>query len=213
MNPLHLTRINLLNSSFLAPENEQHLNSFDYVLLLKTALMKLAAIPFSYIMDRYRWSLFDGSVNFDTDANNFFWHLLQSEQGIKPPTKMDRSDLFDAASKYHLPDNTPYVRYFLANFLSFQILEGLCRKSIFGSVDSPNELPMPLHRCDLYGSKRAGRLLEKALKLGGSQHWSTVLQILTGSEEISADALFRYFEPLIQLLDNMIRQLKIPVGW
>ncbi|XP_062713969.1 angiotensin-converting enzyme-like [Aedes albopictus] len=213
INPLHLTRINLLNSSFLSPEDEHNLNSFDYVLLLKTAMVKISSIPFSYIMDRYRWALFDGTVDFNAEANNFLWHLLETEQGIKPPTKVDRSEYFDAAAKYHFPDNTPYVRYFLANFLSFQILEGLCRKSIFGSVDSPNELPIPLHRCDLYGSKRAGRLLQKALSLGGSQHWTAVLKILTGSEKISADAMYRYFEPLIELLDKLIQRLDIPVGW
>ncbi|EAT34915.1 AAEL012873-PA [Aedes aegypti] len=213
INPLHLTRINLLNSTFLSPEDDHNLNSFDYALLLRTALVKISSIPFSYIMDRYRWALFDGSVDFDAEANNYFWYLLENEQGIKPPTKVDRSQLFDAAAKYHFPDNTPYVRYFLANFLSFQIFEGLCRKSIFGSVDSPNELPMPLHRCDLYGSKRAGRLLQKALSLGGSQHWTAVLKILTGTEKISSDAMYRYFEPLIELLDKLIQRLDIPVGW
>ncbi|XP_062554750.1 angiotensin-converting enzyme-like isoform X2 [Armigeres subalbatus] len=213
MNPLHLVRINLLNSSYLSPESDQQLNSFDYVLLLKIALVKISSLPFSYIMDRYRWALFDGSIDFDADANNYFWHLLENEQGIKPPSKIDRSMFFDAAAKYHLPDNTPYVRYFLANFLSFQILEGLCRKSIFGRADSPNDLPVPLHRCDLYGSKRAGRLLEKALGLGGSQHWTVVLKKLTGSEKISADAMYRYFDPLIKLLDNLIKKLDIPVGW
>ncbi|XP_055627887.1 angiotensin-converting enzyme-like [Toxorhynchites rutilus septentrionalis] len=213
LNPLHLVRLGLLDSKYLQPEAADGLNSFDYALLLKTALIKIPAIPFSYVMDRYRWDLFDETIDFDTEANSYFWQLLEQEQGIRSPSEIDRTNLFDVASKYHFSDNTPYVRYFLANFLSFQILEGLCKKSIFGTLENPNELPMPLHRCDLYGSKRAGRLLKKALALGGSQHWSVVLKILTGSENISSAAMLNYFEPIVALLDRMIHDAKIPVGW
>ncbi|XP_039449290.1 angiotensin-converting enzyme-like [Culex pipiens pallens] len=213
MSPLHLTRLGLLNSSYLKPEVDNTLNSFDYALLMKTALVKIPALPFAYVMDRYRWDLFEGSANFEEDANRYFWYLLESEQGIKPSLNTDRTHLFDAAAKYHFPDNTPYVRYFLANILSFQLLEGLCRKSIYGSVDTPYQLPMPLHRCDLYGSKRVGRVLKKALAPGGSQHWTTVLKTLTGKEEISVDSMVRYFEPLTKYLDKIIKQQGIPVGW
>ncbi|XP_055529877.1 angiotensin-converting enzyme-like isoform X2 [Wyeomyia smithii] len=213
MSPLHLVRLGLLNSSYLKPELDDDLNSFDYSLLLQIGLSKIPALPFSYIMDRYRWDLFDGTVNFDTDANTYFWYLLENEQGIRPASSVDRTDLFDAAAKYHFPDNTPYVRYFLANFLSFQILEGLCKKSIFGDVNTANRLPMPLHRCDIYGSKRVGRLLEKALRLGGSEHWRVVLDILTGTTEISSQPLIEYFKPLNVMLDKIITEWKLPVGW
>ncbi|XP_053686137.1 angiotensin-converting enzyme-like [Sabethes cyaneus] len=213
MSPLHLIRCGLLNSSYLKPQYSNNLNSFDYSLLLKIGLTKLPALPFSYIMDRYRWDLFDGTVDFENDANRYFWYLLQKEQGIRPASSVDRKDLFDAAAKYHFSDNTPYVRYFLANFLSFQILEGLCKKSIFGDVHTVNQLPMPLHRCDIYGSKRVGRLLEKALKLGGSQHWTVVLEILTGATEISSRPLIEYFKPLSTMLDEIITKWNLPVGW
>ncbi|XP_058835010.1 angiotensin-converting enzyme-like isoform X2 [Topomyia yanbarensis] len=213
LTPSHLIRLGLLNSSYLKPDSDGNLNHFDYSLLLKIGLTKIPALPFSYLMDSYRWSLFDGSIKFEIEANNYFWYLLENEQGIQSASKTNRENLFDAAAKYHFPDNTPYVRYFLANFLSFQILEGLCKKSIFGDVRTSQELPLPLHRCDLYGSKRAGRLLEKALKLGGSQHWTFVLEILTGSSEISSRPLMNYFAPLIKMLDSIISDLKLPVGW
>ena len=42
------------------------------------------------------------------------------------------------------------ARYFLAVFLQLQFFEGLCEAK-YGSP-----LPMPLHECDLYGSREAG---------------------------------------------------------
>ena len=41
-------------------------------------------------------------------------------------------------------------RYFLAVFLQLQFFEGLCEAK-YGAP-----LPMPLHECDLYGSREAG---------------------------------------------------------
>lgn len=88
---------------------KQVINVFDLTLLLKVALSKIPQIPFEYILDVFRWSLFDGSVPF-RKANTFFWKLILEEQGIKPPNWENRSKLFDAAAKFHIADNTPYVR-------------------------------------------------------------------------------------------------------
>lgn len=41
-----------------------------------------------------------------------------------------------------------------------QIFRGLCEVTVFGRVVAGAQpLPVPLHRCDIYGSKRAGNLL------------------------------------------------------
>lgn len=53
-----------------------------------------------------------------------------------------------------------FYRYFLASFIHAQIFRGLCEVTVFGRVNSGETLPMPLHRCDIYGSKRAGKLLQ-----------------------------------------------------
>uniref|UniRef100_A0A182QPM5 Angiotensin-converting enzyme n=1 Tax=Anopheles farauti TaxID=69004 RepID=A0A182QPM5_9DIPT len=201
--PQHLVRLRLLDPKHMAPEEMEldpsaSLNSFDYAFLLRMALGKIPTIPFEYLMDQYRWDLFDGSVDYGEDANTYFWFLLERHQGIRPPSSVrSRVPLFDAAAVYHLSDNTPFVRYFLASFLSYQLYEGLCRSALFGTVSNPaNVIPMPLHRCDLYGSKKAGKLLRKALALGGSVHWTEVLEVLTGDTEISAKSLLKYYQPL-----------------
>lgn len=85
------------------------MNSFDISLLLRQALIQIPQIPFAYILDIFRWDLFSGDVSFD-DANNYFWQLAKDHQGIHPPDYEDRSKFFDPGAKYHIADNTPYVR-------------------------------------------------------------------------------------------------------
>lgn len=188
------------------------IDTFDLSLLLRMALAKIPQIPFEYIIDKFRWDLFSGTVKF-TESNLFFWDLLIKEQGIKPPDWKNRQHLFDAGAKYHVPDNTPYVRYFLASFIQAQIFKGFCEITVFGVINSGRRLPMPLHRCDIYGSKRVGKLLKQALELGASVHWSEVLFILTGSKSVTVEPLLEYYEPLIKWLEKKVVEEQIPVGW
>lgn len=53
----------------------------------------------------------------------------------------------------------------------------------------------------------------KALKLGTSVHWTEVLFILTGSRQVSADALLLYYKPLIEWLERLTIDHDIPLGW
>lgn len=133
-------------------------NRFDVSLLLHLALSKIPSLPFGFVMDRVRWDMFSGELKIE-EANDFFWKLIGQEMGIKPPGRKSRSGLFDMGAKFHFADNTPFSRYFLAGFLQAQIFRGLCEMSLFGKVIG-RPLPMPLHRCDIYGSKKAGKLLK-----------------------------------------------------
>lgn len=120
------------------------MNSFDLSLLLRQALTQIPQIPFAYILDIFRWDLFSGDVSFD-DANNYFWKLAKEEQGIHPPDYEDRTNFFDAGAKYHIADNTPYVRLlpsigvffvkteFIKQFIQLQIL--------FGKLHSSSNFP------------------------------------------------------------------------
>lgn len=105
-------------------------------------------------------SFFSEKVSID-DSNDYFWKLVEKYQGVKAPNNLfNRRDLFDIGSKFHLADNTPYVRYFLASFLQAQIFKGLCENTIFGTLNKKNVLPLELNKCDIYGSKRAGTILK-----------------------------------------------------
>lgn len=85
-------------------------NDFDLSLLLKMALTKIPQIPFEYIVDVFRWNIFSGNVTMQ-NANEHFWNLAFNEQGIHPPDWENRHGYFDAGAKYHVADNTPFVRY------------------------------------------------------------------------------------------------------
>lgn len=80
----------------------------DDVLLMKQALNKLPQIPFSLLIDEYRWKYFEGSLK-PGFVNREFWAEAIELQGIAPI--VDRGDqYFDIGAKFHVPDNTPYIR-------------------------------------------------------------------------------------------------------
>jgi peptidyl-dipeptidase A len=52
---------------------------------------------------------------------------------------------FDAGAKYHVPANTPYIRYFVAFVLEFEFYRDLC---VLTGQFVPGSVDRPLHRCD-----------------------------------------------------------------
>lgn len=51
------------------------------------------------------------------------------------------------------------------------------------------------------------------LELGTSQPWQVALEAMTGSPEISARPLLRYYAPLIAWLEKRVEEENIPIGW
>ncbi|KAL0859128.1 hypothetical protein ABMA27_010963 [Loxostege sticticalis] len=185
----------------------------DEILLLKHALNKVPQIPFALVIDEYRWEYFEGSIG-KGDINKDFWDLTLELQGIAPPEARSE-EYFDVGAKFHVPDNTPYIRYFLSSFIQHQIFEALCRAAVFGRRDLHADIPdtISLNRCDIYGSKAAGKLLRDIMSRGNSQHWQEILQSTTGNTEITAASLKRYYRPLYDVLARIVRRNKIPLGW
>jgi len=174
--------------------------SNDIGMLLKTALDKIAFVPFGLLVDKWRWAVFSGKVK-PEDYNAYWWQLRTQYQGVEAP--VDRpADAFDPGAKYHIPGNTPYSRYFLAHILQFQFHRALCE--IAGDEG-------PVHRCSIAGSKEAGEALNKMLMMGESKPWQDALEVLTGKPEMDATAIMDYFAPLKSWLDeqNANRQC----GW
>ena len=115
--PKHLKALGLLPNF-----KESEKSEINYLML--TALKKLAFMPFGYMIDKYRWKLFAGEKNFQK-----LWDEMRLEyQGIMPPSERNEEN-FDACGKYHIPSNTPYIRYFLAHILQFQFYEHMCIES------------------------------------------------------------------------------------
>ncbi|CAH2084067.1 unnamed protein product [Euphydryas editha] len=204
--------MDLVNINRETVEESDQLTTDD-ILILKQALNKLPQIPFSLLIDEYRWRYFEGSIDKDS-LNDEFWAMAKDIQGIEPDG-LRTEEYFDIGAKFHVPDNTPYIRYFLSSFLQHQLFESLCKAAVFGHRNMKEPLPptIRLNRCDIYGSKAAGRILKDLMSRGHSQHWKQILRETIGADDISAFALKRHYHPLYVLLMRLVEKYKIPIGW
>ncbi len=149
------------------------------------ALSAIAFLPFGRMIDQWRWDVFDGSVP-PEDYNEHWWALRRKFQGVAPPGPRP-DDAFDPGAKYHIPANTPYMRYFLAQILQYQIHAGLCEAAGHEG---------PLHTCSIYGNKAAGERLQRMLAMGASRPWPEALEAVAGTRQMDAGPLLAYYEPL-----------------
>ena len=172
----------------------------DTALLLDRALDKVAFLPFGYLVDQWRWKVFAGETP-PAEYNRSWWELRTRYQGIQPPVARSEAD-FDAGAKAHVASNVPYARYFLATVLQFQFHRALCREAGYTG---------PLHRCSIYGNRRAGERLQAMMALGLREPWPVALKALTGEGRMDATAMLDYFAPLKAWLDQ--RNQGKPIGW
>jgi len=172
----------------------------DIGLLLRQAMDKVAFLPFGLLIDRYRWGIFDGSIQ-PADYNKAWTKMRLDYQGVTPPSARS-DDGFDAGAKFHVPGNTPYTRYFLARILQFQFYQAACKQAGWKG---------PLHRCSFYGDKKVGANLNKMLEMGMSKPWPEALKAFTGTPQMSAKPMLDYFAPLKKWLDEQNKGEK--QGW
>jgi peptidyl-dipeptidase A len=165
--------------------------SKDLGLLLQRALDSVAFLPFGLLIDKWRWQVFAGELTPAT-YNEGWWDLRTRYQGVRPP-QAGPADAFDAGAKFHIPNNTPYMRYFLARILQFQFYKAACDQVGWQG---------PLHRCSFYGSKKTGAKLNAMLEMGASRPWPEALEAFTGSQTIDGSAIVAYFAPLKAWLDE-----------
>jgi peptidyl-dipeptidase A len=175
-------------------------SSKDIGLLLQKALDKVAFLPFGLLIDQWRWKVASGEIS-PADYNKAWWQLREKYQGIAPPVARSEND-FDPGAKYHVPSNTPYTRYFLADILQFQFHRELVKAAGWSG---------PVHRGSIYGNAAAGKKLVKALEMGCAKPWPEVLEVLTGQKQMDATAILDYFAPLKKWLDE--QNAGKPVGW
>ncbi len=174
----------------------------DIGMLMNKALDKVAFLPFGLLIDQWRWGVFSGQIKLE-DYNKGWWQLREKYQGVAPPVARTEKD-FDPGAKFHVPGNTPYARYFLADILQFQFHRGLCRAIGYKG---------PLHRCSIYNNKVAGERLKKMLEMGRSQPWPEALYALTGERQMDATAILDYFAPLKKWLDEQNAKAGVKEGW
>ncbi|XP_078487135.1 angiotensin-converting enzyme-like [Ciona intestinalis] len=194
--PKHLNKIGLLDK--VEEDDEADINY-----LLSQAMDKIAFLPFGLMIDKWRWSVFSG----DTPKAKYQdkWDQLRKDlQGITPPVERDGTTDFDPGAKYHVPANTPYIRYFVSFVVQFQFYKSMCDASGHQG---------PLYKCDFYQSKEAGAKLQKMLELGSSKPWQFAMNEITGSEDMSTLALQEYFDPLTTWLKQKNLDNGDTPGW
>ncbi|PAL20287.1 M2 family metallopeptidase [Sphingopyxis sp. GW247-27LB] len=192
--PQYLVDIGLLDKAQVPGADK------DVGLLLRQAMDKVAFLPFGLLVDRWRWGVFDGTIQ-PADYNKAWTQLRLQYQGITPPGERP-ANAFDPGAKYHIPASTPYSRYFLARVLQFQFYQAACKQAGWKG---------PLHRCSFYGNKAVGAKLNAMLEMGASKPWPDALQAFTGSREMSGKAMADYFAPLKKWLDEQNKGK--PTGW
>ena len=184
--PEYLVKIGLIDE---APDA-----SADIGLLMRQALDKIAFLPFGLLVDQWRWRVLRGAVE-PEQYNDLWWELRARYQGLRPPR--DRpADAFDPGAKYHIPANTPYLRYFLSFIMQFQLHDAACRMIGWEG---------PLHRCSIYGSEEVGARLNAMLELGASRPWPEALEAFTGTRTMDGEAITEYFAPLMAYLEEQNR--------
>jgi peptidyl-dipeptidase A len=192
--PAYLKELTLIDA--VPPEEA------DIPLQLKTALDKIAFLPFGLLIDKWRWQVFSGETK-PPDYNKAWWELREKYQGVAPPVARNEAD-FDPGAKYHIPGNVPYARYFLARVYEFQFYKAMCDASGYRG---------PLNRCSFYGSKEAGRKLNAMLEKGRSQPWQDTLKEMTGTDHLDAGPMLEYFAPLLTWLKDQNAKSGVKIGW
>ena len=192
--PDYLVQLGLLDKAKVPSADK------DVGLLLRQAMDKVAFLPFGLLMDKWRWSVFNGQVK-PADYEGAWNALRLQYQGLVPPGPRP-DDAFDPGAKYHIPGNTPYARYFLARILQFQFYKAACEQAGWQG---------PLHRCSFYGNKEVGAKLNAMLAMGASKPWPDALEAFTGSREIDGSAMIAYFQPLMTWLEEQNKDRKC--GW
>jgi peptidyl-dipeptidase A len=177
--PDYLVRIGLLDAAKVPDPSK------DIGLLLRQAMEKVPGMPWTALVDKWRWGVFSGATP-PTGYNKAWTDLRLQYQGIIPPVERTEAD-FDPGAKYHIPGNTPYARYFLARILQFQFYEAACKQAGWKG---------PLHRCSIYGDKAVGAKLNAMLEMGASKPWPDALEAFTGTRTMSGKAMLAYFAPL-----------------
>ncbi|MFZ4689661.1 MAG: M2 family metallopeptidase [Polymorphobacter sp.] len=177
--PDYLVRIGLLDAAKVPDPSK------DIGLLLRQAMEKVPGMPWTALVDKWRWGVFSGAT--PPSAYNKAWTDLRLQyQGITPPVARTEAD-FDPGAKFHIPGNTPYARYFLARILQFQFYEAACKQAGWKG---------PLHRCSIYGDKAVGARLNAMLAMGASKPWPEALEAFAGTRKMSGKAMLAYFAPL-----------------
>ncbi|NXT84185.1 ACE2 enzyme, partial [Zapornia atra] len=196
--PQHLKSLDLLEPTFQEDE-ETEIN-----FLLKQALTIVGTMPFTYMLEKWRWMVFRGEITKE-EWTKRWWEMKREIVGVVEPVPHDET-YCDPAVLFHVSNDYSFIRYYTRTIYQFQFQEALCKAANHSG---------PLHTCDITNSTAAGTKLRELLELGRSEPWTKALEGVTGEKYMNAAPLLHYFEPLYKWLqrNNSGRYIGWKTGW
>ncbi|KAM9264764.1 LOW QUALITY PROTEIN: angiotensin-converting enzyme 2 [Cariama cristata] len=196
--PQHLKSLDLLEPTFQEDE-ETEIN-----FLLKQALTIVGTMPFTYMLEKWRWMVFRGEIT-KQEWTKRWWEMKREIVGVVEPVPHDET-YCDPAVLFHVANDYSFIRYYTRTIYQFQFQEALCKAANHTG---------PLHTCDITNSTAAGQNLRKLLELGRSKPWTQALESVTGEKYMNATPLLHYFEPLYKWLqkNNSARYIGWKTDW
>ncbi|NXV31917.1 ACE2 enzyme, partial [Rissa tridactyla] len=183
--PQHLKSLDLLEPTFQEDE-ETEIN-----FLLKQALTIVGTMPFTYMLEKWRWMVFRGEIT-KQEWTKRWWEMKREIVGVVEPLPHDET-YCDPAALFHVANDYSFIRYYTRTIYQFQFQEALCKAANHTG---------PLHTCDITNSTAAGQNLRELLELGRSKPWTQALESVTGEKYMNAAPLLHYFEPLYKWLQK-----------
>nr|XP_033806114.1 angiotensin-converting enzyme 2 isoform X2 [Geotrypetes seraphini] len=181
--PEHLKSLGLLEPKFME-DNETTIN-----FLFRQALTIVATLPFTYMLEEWRWKIFSGEIPKEQWTKSW-WEMKRNIVGVLEPLPHDET-YCDPATLFHVANDYSFIRYYTRTIYQFQFQEALCEAANHKG---------PLHTCDITNSTAAGNKLRAMLELGKSKPWPEAFQMITGGTRMDSQPLLKYFEPLYQWL-------------
>ncbi|XP_068126885.1 angiotensin-converting enzyme 2 [Hyperolius riggenbachi] len=195
--PKHLKSLQLLPPSFVEDDQETEIN-----FLLRQALTIVGTLPFTYMLEKWRWKVFEGEIPKDQWMKTW-WEMKRDLVGVVEPVPHDET-YCDPAALFHVANDYSFIRYYTRTIYQFQFQDALCKAANHNG---------PLHSCDITNSVEAGGKLKSMLELGNSKPWTAALESITGELKMNAVPLLSYFQPLYEWLKKNNADAKRTVGW
>jgi peptidyl-dipeptidase A len=163
--------------------------------LLNQALTgPIVFLPFAAgTMAHFEEALYSDNLSAD-QLNAKWWEMVARYQGIAPPSARGEAGC-DACTKTHINDDPgQYYDYALASVLVYQLHEHICQEIVHADP----------HACSYYNRRDVGEFIRGLMAVGQTRDWREVLREATG-EDLSAEPMLRYFQPLVATLEQANR--------
>uniref|UniRef100_A0A4W5PH88 Angiotensin-converting enzyme n=1 Tax=Hucho hucho TaxID=62062 RepID=A0A4W5PH88_9TELE len=194
--PKHLKALGLLPGDFVE-DKETEIN-----FLMKQALTIVATLPFTYMLEEWRWQVFLGTIPKDQWMQRW-WEMKRDMVGVVEPLPRDET-YCDPPALFHVSGDYSFIRYFTRTIYQFQFQKALCEAAGHSG---------PLFKCDITNSTAAGDKLRTMLEFGRSKSWTRALETISGYTKMDSAPLLDYFKDLHVWLIEENRKNNRKPGW